>query len=390
MSDPTSQTEQEGTPVTDDPPTTPHSPPTGERKASQATRKRAQKGLPAQQDDVPAVPTTDLPHDQGDNWPVLTRESDLSKLMAPFPSEAVSKLPKVTCRACTQAPRKNCDEHDMIWDCPECHGRHSEKAIHLDYVGHADVTRRLLEVDEDWAWEPFALDQYGLPLITPDGLWIRLTVCGVTRIGFGDADGKRGGSALKEMIGDAIRNAAMRFGVALDLWSKSDAARMRVEGIDPTPERVDDKAALRHPGASGLPDKAEILAYITYAAAILDKSIEELTLKMRTRLGGEAGPVAVDNVPNLSNLDLLMFATNLVPYVRRVEKHQATVEAAIKSPTPASVQEAHDAGQERAEADYPNPEPGDDNFSGPAPGPQGPDPWASDNPEPGADGTGSD
>ncbi|HKN46238.1 MAG TPA: hypothetical protein VJW23_20185, partial [Propionibacteriaceae bacterium] len=37
---------------------------------------------------------------------------------------------------------------------------------------------------------------------------------GVTRIGVGD------GQTMKVKIGDAIRNAAMRFGVALDLWAK--------------------------------------------------------------------------------------------------------------------------------------------------------------------------
>ncbi len=47
-------------------------------------------------------------------------------------------------------------------------------------------------------------------------LWIKLTVCGVTRPGVGD------GKTAKELIGDAIRNAAMRFGVALDLWAKED------------------------------------------------------------------------------------------------------------------------------------------------------------------------
>lgn len=47
-------------------------------------------------------------------------------------------------------------------------------------------------------------------------LWIRLTIAGVTRIGVGD------GSSLKEIVGDAVRNAAMRFGVALDLWTKDE------------------------------------------------------------------------------------------------------------------------------------------------------------------------
>jgi hypothetical protein len=73
-----------------------------------------------------------------------------------------------------------------------------------------------LQVDPEWTWEPMAYDEYGLPLISNGGLWIKLTVAGVTRPGWGD------GKNVKEMIGDAIRNAAMRFGVALDLWAKED------------------------------------------------------------------------------------------------------------------------------------------------------------------------
>ena len=101
--------------------------------------------------------------------------------------------------------------------CPTCNGFHGMPAAHLDYVGHAAVTDRLLSVDPEWSWEPFALDPNGLPALDARGnLWIRLTVCGVTRPGVGD------GFSLKEVIGDAIRNAAMRFGVALDLWGKEE------------------------------------------------------------------------------------------------------------------------------------------------------------------------
>ena len=64
-------------------------------------------------------------------------------------------------------------------------------------------------------WEPFAIGPNGLPAL--DGsrnLWIRLTICGVTRIGVGD------GKSAKECIGDSIRNAAMRFGVALEICGR--------------------------------------------------------------------------------------------------------------------------------------------------------------------------
>lgn len=87
--------------------------------------------------------------------------------------------------------------------------------IEIDYVGHAAVTDRLLSVDAQWTWEPLAYDDVGLPAYDrAGGLWIKLTVCGVTRLGYGD------GPDPKQRIGDALRNAAMRFGVALDLWHR--------------------------------------------------------------------------------------------------------------------------------------------------------------------------
>jgi len=100
---------------------------------------------------------------------------------------------------------------------PESVGKLPKGGTMLDYVGHAAVTDRLLTVDPDWTWEPFALGADGLPAPDREGnLWIRLTVCGVTRIGVGD------GKNAKERIGDALRNASMRFGVALDLWAKEN------------------------------------------------------------------------------------------------------------------------------------------------------------------------
>ena len=100
----------------------------------------------------------------------------------------------------------------------------------LDYCGHGAVTSRLLDVDPEWNWEPLALDEEGLPLFVRDGdgnpvgFWIKLTVLGITRLGFGSTNAGQD-DAEKVLIGDALRNAAMRFGVALDLWIKGgDAA----------------------------------------------------------------------------------------------------------------------------------------------------------------------
>ena len=108
--------------------------------------------------------------------------------------------------------------------------------VKLAFVGHAALTDRLLDVDPAWAWEPLALGTNGLPALDEcGGLWIRLTVCGITRLGYGDAGQKKGGDAMKERIGDALRNAAMRFGAALDLWHKGD---LHVDGADEKPEYI--------------------------------------------------------------------------------------------------------------------------------------------------------
>jgi hypothetical protein len=120
------------------------------------------------------------------------------KLREPFPASAIGKLPK--------------------------------GGVMLDYVGHAAVTDRLLQVDPAWAWEPLALSPEGLPALDRAGnLWIRMTVCGVTRVGVGD------GKNAKECISDAIRNAAMRFGVALDLWAKEDLRGDDAPAPEPEP-----------------------------------------------------------------------------------------------------------------------------------------------------------
>jgi hypothetical protein len=150
----------------------------------------------------------------------------LAKLREPFAAEQIFKLPRVTCWDCSQNKKdKHCGRHERR-KCNECHNYISTEHMHLDYVGHADLTARLLDVDPIWNWEPLSLDANGLPAFDGiGGLWIRLTVAGVTRLGYGDAQGKQGPNAIKEAIGDALRNAAMRFGAALDLWSKSEKHR---------------------------------------------------------------------------------------------------------------------------------------------------------------------
>lgn len=106
----------------------------------------------------------------------------------------------------------------------------------LHYVGHADVTDRLLEVDPEWNWEPVAFDASGFPAFDErGGLWIKLTVCGITRYGYGEPQGRNGYDRTKGAIGNAIRNAAMRFGVALDLWRKEETPPVPDDDHVPAP-----------------------------------------------------------------------------------------------------------------------------------------------------------
>jgi hypothetical protein len=146
----------------------------------------------------------------------------LDLLRAPFGEGLISKLPKPT-KAQTDEVRNNFKAGIR---CGVCGGWHHPKVVHLDYVGHAALTDRLLDCDINWNWSPLAFAENGLPVIVNGGMWINLTVCGQTRLGFGDAGApnpnKSEGDKNKEMIGDALRNAAMRFGAALDLWHKGD------------------------------------------------------------------------------------------------------------------------------------------------------------------------
>lgn len=146
----------------------------------------------------------------------------LALLRRPFEAHHISKLPKPTKK---QTEEVRADYKKGI-RCKDCGQWHHPDVVHLDYVGHAALTDRLLDADPHWTWEPCAFGQDGLPAFDKTGgLWIRLTVGGVTRLGYGHADPKPNqdaGAREKEVIGDALRNAAMRFGAALDLWHKGD------------------------------------------------------------------------------------------------------------------------------------------------------------------------
>lgn len=186
---------------------------------------------------------------------------DLAKLRAPFPDATVGKLPRITCKPCRDSRGGSCPDHSKS-KCQGCGNYMTNAHLHLDYVGHAEVTDRLLSVDPAWDWEPMQRDvdphllasaiETGNPEVVreviknappkfvrddggrPVGLWIYLTVAGVTRKGYGSLDRPKP-DGEKELIGDALRNAAMRYGVALDLWSKTELESATATGDDAPP-----------------------------------------------------------------------------------------------------------------------------------------------------------
>jgi hypothetical protein len=150
------------------------------------------------------------------------KPTGLALLRKPFAENQISKLPKPT-KAQTESVKA---DFKTGIRCKVCGAWHHPDVVHLDYVGHAALTDRLLDADINWSWEPVAFTDLGLPAFDQTGgLWIRLTVDNVTRLGYGHAASKPNqdpGAREKEVIGDALRNAAMRFGAALDLWHKGD------------------------------------------------------------------------------------------------------------------------------------------------------------------------
>jgi hypothetical protein len=156
-------------------------------------------------------------------------------LRAQFPESEIGQLPRATCKDCSKG---NCAQHKKQ-KCGICHAYITTAHIHLDFVGHAELTDRLLEVDPDWTWEPMGVTPDGVPVVERHGsnlvMWGRLTLCGVTRPGVGSALAAKD-DAHKELIGDFLRNAAMRFGVALDLWRKSEKAEREHVEHDDEPE----------------------------------------------------------------------------------------------------------------------------------------------------------
>lgn len=107
---------------------------------------------------------------------------------------------------------------------PKIVGKLPKGGRQLDFVGHADVTKFLLEIDPHWSWVPIAWDN-GRPAIHVENgiatMWGELRILGQARLGVGSVEAKKP-DLDKELVSDFLRNAAMRFGICLSLWTKQE------------------------------------------------------------------------------------------------------------------------------------------------------------------------
>lgn len=275
------------------------------------------------------------------------------ELQKDFPPDQIGFLPQVYCKACSEAVKKGTgaacgqgegDRKHVRRKCADCGNNITTAHFHKSYVGHAHITRRLLDVDPRWFWEPMGRDipddvmvaaiqaaaQTGNPglidlvlqayppkiLTLEDGshvMWGRLIIHdenGDEHVmpGVGNAVGKAWGpNALKEIIGDMLRNAGMREGMGLKMWLKQDAEQVKRErdqigaddpgGFAARQALFDDKAgegsqdqpargrarktreAPPNTGTAGINPEAQAAADLAWKLRTDEVTVEELRLK---------------------------------------------------------------------------------------------------------------
>lgn len=147
------------------------------------------------------------------------------------PPETIAVLPKPT--------RKD----NQKGQCKVCGGWHGLPAVHLSYMGHAEVTLALISIDPGYTYG-WVTDERGSMLVKERSghlvLEGWLTVHGKTLPGVGTCSaGDGGGEPEKVLIGDLLRNCAMRFGIGTSLWSKADGLSAQVEEPAAEPDPVE-------------------------------------------------------------------------------------------------------------------------------------------------------
>ena len=156
---------------------------------------------------------------------------------------------------------------------PKIVGKLPKGGTQLDFVGHADITRILIEVDPMWTWEPCGWVN-GRPHIHVENgtatMWGHLYVHGKPMLGVGSVRADKQ-ELDKELVGDFLRNAAMRFGISLALWTKNEwedlgghapAPQKSIPARKPAPKPVADIAV-----TSTIPVDPEIVGKFIKACA---------------------------------------------------------------------------------------------------------------------------
>lgn len=156
---------------------------------------------------------------------------------------------------------------------PKIVGKLPKGGIQLDFVGHADITRILIEIDPLWSYEPCGWDN-GRPAIHVENgmatMWAYLIVHGKKMLGVGSVRADKQ-ELDKELVGDFLRNAAMRFGISLALWTKNEwedlgghapAPQKSIPARKPAPKPVADIAV-----TSTIPVDPEIVGKFIKACA---------------------------------------------------------------------------------------------------------------------------
>lgn len=110
---------------------------------------------------------------------------------------------------------------------PKIVGKLPKGGVTLSFVGHGAITEILIQIDPLWSWEPLEIRD-GRPMIHVENgmatMWGRMTIHGKSMLGVGSVRADKP-EYEKEIIGDFLRNASMRFGVCLALWQKGEAER---------------------------------------------------------------------------------------------------------------------------------------------------------------------
>ena len=105
-------------------------------------------------------------------------------------------------------------------------------------------------------------------------MWATLTLLGKSFLGVGSVRSDKP-DMDKELIGDFLRNASMRFGIALSLWSKQDWSDNTTITTLPTAQRAEEakKYVPNHP-AKGVPSPKVVQEFVDDRVVSLDEVAE--------------------------------------------------------------------------------------------------------------------